>query len=262
MSATLSRCSVRRYPAGGCRSTPLEGRKPMPEHTLILLRHAKSDWSGDEADVDRPLAKRGRRQAPAIGRWLAAHIDGIDLAVVSPAARARSTWDLVSAELDVLPPIRIDDRVYAASDQQLLRVVRELPDAVKTVVLVGHNPGLEDLASVLTRESPCAAHLRHRGHRYAGALADRGSGSGGAACLGPATGGLIFRRLSDGRHAETMVVVRYLTRLRSSMVSAGRPVRDDGNHQLAAPSAALGSPSDRRQSRRHRAEPRAVGGRQ
>ncbi|MGB8382591.1 MAG: histidine phosphatase family protein [Dermatophilaceae bacterium] len=126
----------------------------MPEHTLILLRHAKSDWSGDEADIDRPLARRGRRQAPAIGRWLAAHVDGVDLAVVSPAARARRTWDLVAAELDVLPPARIDDRVYAASDQQLLGVVRELPDAVKTVVLVGHNPGLEDLASVLTRESP------------------------------------------------------------------------------------------------------------
>ena len=115
----------------------------MPEHTLILLRHAKSDWSGEEADVDRPLAKRGRRQAPAIGRWLAANIDGIDLAVGSPAARARST----PAELDVLPPIRIDDRVYAASDQQLLRVVRELADVVKTVLLVGHNPGLGGLAA-------------------------------------------------------------------------------------------------------------------
>lgn len=138
--------------AGG-RHT-IEMLSSVDGHTLILLRHAKSDWSSDEADVDRPLAKRGRRQAPAIGRWLAANIDGIDLAVVSPAARARSTWDLVAAKLDVRPPVRIDDRVYAASDQQLLRVVRELADDVKTVVLVGHNPGLEDLASVLTRESP------------------------------------------------------------------------------------------------------------
>jgi len=120
--------------------------------TLILLRHAKSDWSGDEADIARPLAKRGRRQAPDAGRWLATNIDSIDLAVVSPANRARSTWDLVSPELEVPPPTRIDDRVYAASDDELLDVVRELPDHVGTVVLVGHNPGLEDLASRLTGE--------------------------------------------------------------------------------------------------------------
>src|SRR5262249_21759110 len=120
------------------------------DRTLILLRHAKSDWSGGEADIARPLAKRGRRQAPDAGRWLAASIDRIDLAVVSPASRARSTWDLVAAELAVPPPTRIDDRVYAASDDELLAVLTELPDEVDTVVLVGHNPGLEDLASRLT----------------------------------------------------------------------------------------------------------------
>jgi phosphohistidine phosphatase len=125
----------------------------MPERTLILLRHAKSDWSGDEADIARPLARRGRRQAPDAGRWLAANLDSVDLAVVSPARRARSTWDLVAAQLDVPPRTRIDDRVYAASDQQLLTVVRELPDDIETVVLVGHNPGIEDLASLLTGES-------------------------------------------------------------------------------------------------------------
>ncbi len=124
----------------------------MSERTLILLRHAKSDWSGDEADIARPLARRGRRQAPDVGRWLATNIDSIDLAVVSPANRARSTWDLVSAELAVLPPTRIDDRVYAASDDELLAVLRELPHDVETVVLVGHNPGIEDLASRLTGE--------------------------------------------------------------------------------------------------------------
>jgi phosphohistidine phosphatase len=121
-----------------------------PERTLILLRHAKSDWSGDEPDIDRPLADRGRRQAPEAGRWLAAHLDRIDLAVVSPANRARSTWDLAGAELDPRPETRIDDRVYAASDHELLTVLRELPDDVGTAVLVGHNPGIEDLASMLT----------------------------------------------------------------------------------------------------------------
>ena len=117
--------------------------------TLILLRHAKSDWSGGEPDHERPLAARGRRQAPEAGRWLAEHVAEIDLAVVSPAERARTTWSLAAAELTVTPPVRLDERVYGASSGSLLRVVRDLPDAVRTVVLVGHNPGLEDLASTL-----------------------------------------------------------------------------------------------------------------
>ncbi|HZJ07347.1 MAG TPA: histidine phosphatase family protein [Nocardioidaceae bacterium] len=125
----------------------------MSERTLILLRHAKSDWSSDEADIVRPLARRGHRQAPDAGRWLAASIDGIDSAVVSPASRARSTWDLVSAELESPPPMRIEDRVYAASASELLGVVRDLSDEVDTVVLVGHNPGIEDLVSLLTGEA-------------------------------------------------------------------------------------------------------------
>ena len=126
----------------------------MDERTLVLLRHAKSDWSGDEADIERPLADRGRRQAPDAGRWLAANIGSIGLAVVSPAARARSTWELVAAELDVPPPTRIDDRLYAASGAELLTVVRDLPDEVDTAILVGHNPGVEDLGSLLTGARP------------------------------------------------------------------------------------------------------------
>jgi phosphohistidine phosphatase len=122
----------------------------MAEHTLILLRHAKSDWSGDEPDVRRPLAKRGRRQAPEAGQWLAEHVDAIDLAVVSPAVRAQTTWELVSAELGEVPDTVTDDRVYAVSAPDLLPVVRGLPEDCRTAVLVGHNPGLEDLTELLT----------------------------------------------------------------------------------------------------------------
>jgi phosphohistidine phosphatase len=121
-----------------------------PPRTLVLLRHAKSDWSGNETDAHRPLAKRGRRQAPEAGRWLAANLDVLDLAVVSPAVRARETWDLVAAELDAPPPTRYDERVYAASAGALLGIVRDLPEAAGTVLLVGHNPGLEELAARLT----------------------------------------------------------------------------------------------------------------
>lgn len=121
----------------------------MAEHTLILLRHSKSDWSGHEADIDRPLAKRGRRQAPEAGRWLATHVDRIDLAVVSTAKRARTTWDLISAELGERPETRHDDDAYAASVGELLDLARSLDEELGTVVLVGHNPGLEELAETL-----------------------------------------------------------------------------------------------------------------
>lgn len=122
----------------------------MSGRTLVVLRHAKSDWSGDDEDIARPLAKRGRRQAPDAGRWLNANLDRIDLALVSPAERARSTWHLVAEELDAPPEMRLDERLYAASAGQLLGVVRELPDEFHTVVVVGHNPGIEQLVARLT----------------------------------------------------------------------------------------------------------------
>ena len=83
----------------------VQTRTMDPGHTLILLRHAKSDWSTGDPDHERPLAARGVRQAPEAGRWLAAHLDRIDLAVVSTAERARRTWSLVSAELGAVPPV-------------------------------------------------------------------------------------------------------------------------------------------------------------
>jgi phosphohistidine phosphatase len=125
----------------------------MAEHVLILLRHAKSDWSVGHADIDRPLAPRGRRQAPQAGAWLAEHVDAIDLAVVSSAARARATWQLVGEALDPSPRTTISDEVYAASADELLAVVNDLPEEARTVVLVGHNPGLEDLTVLLTGEA-------------------------------------------------------------------------------------------------------------
>jgi phosphohistidine phosphatase len=125
----------------------------MPERTLILLRHTKSDWSGDQADIARPLANaadvRPRTRADGWPRTstaltsLSCHPPGA-LAAPGTSSRRNSTS---------LPRTRIDDRVYAASDQQLLTLVRELPDDTETVVLVGHNPGIEDLASYLTGES-------------------------------------------------------------------------------------------------------------
>jgi phosphohistidine phosphatase len=121
------------------------------DRTLIVLRHAKSDWSGDQPDLERPLARRGARQGSEAGRWLAEHLDdSIDLALVSPAERTRSTWELVAARFDVPPPALVDDRLYAASSARLLAVLREQPDELGTVLLLGHNPGVEDLVGRLT----------------------------------------------------------------------------------------------------------------
>jgi phosphohistidine phosphatase len=126
------------------------GRGYRAEHTLVLVRHAKSDWSANAPDLQRPLNKRGKRQAPESGRWLAEHLQPIELAVVSPAQRARSTWDLVAAELSDPPPITVDERVYTFDARGLLPIIHELSDDLGTVALVGHNPAMEEFASQLT----------------------------------------------------------------------------------------------------------------
>jgi phosphohistidine phosphatase len=115
---------------------------------LILLRHAKSDWP-DVPDRDRPLAKRGRRDAPRIGRWL--HEQGYqpDVVVVSAATRTRQTWDLVAPELGGLPAVHFEPRAYAASALTLLYLAQELPARYRTALLIGHNPGLSELATSL-----------------------------------------------------------------------------------------------------------------
>lgn len=122
------------------------------ERTLLVLRHAKSDWSGGEADLDRTLNPRGHRQATDVGSWLAEEFPTIDVAIVSPATRARATWALVAAERGDSPEARIDERAYAASVTDLLSILRELPGDLRTVILVAHNPGLEDLVALISGE--------------------------------------------------------------------------------------------------------------
>lgn len=116
-----------------------------PLRRLIVLRHAKSAWPLGVRDHERPLAPRGRRDAPAVGRALAEADCLPDLAVCSTAVRARQTWELTAAEWGTPPPVRYDARVYAAEVSELLDVVGETPDRVRTLLLVGHNPGLEEL---------------------------------------------------------------------------------------------------------------------
>lgn len=116
---------------------------------LAVVRHAKSDWTHDLPDELRPLNPRGRRDAPAVGRWLTAYFGQVDLVVCSTAVRARETLRLAAVPAG---SVRHDDRVYAASSQELMSVLDELPDDVGTAVLVGHNPGLSELVRELTGE--------------------------------------------------------------------------------------------------------------
>ncbi|MFJ2261048.1 SixA phosphatase family protein [Streptomyces sp. NPDC087844] len=124
-----------------------------PLRRLVVLRHAKSAWPDDVPDHERPLASRGRRDAPAAGRVLAGADCLPDLALCSTAVRARETWELAAAQWGTPPPVRHDARLYAAEVPELLEAVREAPAEAETLLLVGHNPGLEELVLTLAGDS-------------------------------------------------------------------------------------------------------------
>lgn len=113
--------------------------------TLILLRHAKSDYPPGVADIDRPLAPRGERDAAAAAWWLRTGYPFVDEVVVSPAVRAQQTWGYVAAAVET-GSVRTDDRIYADWGERLLAVVADLDSATHTALIVGHNPGIEELA--------------------------------------------------------------------------------------------------------------------
>jgi phosphohistidine phosphatase len=125
---------------------------------LTLLRHAKSAWDDPvQRDYDRPLNPRGRRAARTVGREMKALGLSFDSVIASPARRVRETLDEVAAVFGDMSP-RFDERLYLASARTLLNVAHEGPDAVERLMLVGHNPGLEELA--LRLAAPGAGPLR------------------------------------------------------------------------------------------------------
>lgn len=124
----------------------------MPKRTLVLMRHAKSDWSGDEPDLRRPIAKRGKLQASEAGQWLESHLPGLDFVVTSPAKRARSTWKTAGAQFSGKPIVDTDERIYTMDHGDLLAVLRGIDDDISSALMVGHNPGLDELVAQLTGE--------------------------------------------------------------------------------------------------------------
>jgi phosphohistidine phosphatase len=113
---------------------------------LMLLRHAKSKWPDGVADHERPLAKRGRKACPLMGRYMADEALVPDLAVVSTARRARETWRLVRPAFDRDIVQHDEPRIYEASAGAIRDVIGETEPGVRALLLVGHNPGLHDLA--------------------------------------------------------------------------------------------------------------------
>ena len=131
--------------------------------TLTLLRHAKSDWTDTVLrDFDRPLNGKGKRAAALVGQHLRRSMPGFDHVVASPAVRVVETLDEVQRGFGRTLAPAWDRRIYMASAVTLLDLVRDLPAAAGDVLMVGHNPGLEDLVLLLVRcrAATCARRWR------------------------------------------------------------------------------------------------------
>ena len=122
---------------------------------LMLLRHAKSSWDhADLDDIDRPLAPRGRHAAPLLGRYISRRKLEPDLVLCSSAARARQTWELVSAEWDhanatAKPRLDMRPSFYLARPAALMSAIQRIDDEVTSAMIIGHNPGMGQLARQL-----------------------------------------------------------------------------------------------------------------
>lgn len=115
-------------------------------HRLHLLRHAKASREAGVEDRERPLDGRGRDEARRVGASLPAALGAIDLVLCSPALRTRQTAELALAGFAPAPRILVEDALYLAGDAALLRRLQGLDEAAVAVLLVGHNPGLRELA--------------------------------------------------------------------------------------------------------------------
>lgn len=122
--------------------------------TLYLLRHAKSSW--DDAslkDFDRPLNNRGQKTAPKMGAFMRKQKIKPDIVISSPAVRASQTTELLREAAGLTAALRFEAEIYEATSQRLLTIVQGIDDQMNSAILVGHNPGFEELLAALTGES-------------------------------------------------------------------------------------------------------------
>ena len=124
--------------------------------TLLLLRHAKSDYPEGVADHDRPLAPRGVREAGLAGDWLRAHAPAVDAVLCSTAARTRET--LARTRIDA--PVEFSDRLYGATPGAIIEEINKVDPSVETLLVIGHEPAMSQVAlGIATEEgsNPTAA---------------------------------------------------------------------------------------------------------
>jgi len=149
--------------------------------TLFILRHAKSSWKDESLqDFDRPLNGRGRKAAELIGILMKKQKVAPDLVLSSPAIRARETIEIVMKAAKLAVELRYDQRIYEASPVQLLEVISQIEEDKKSALLVGHNPGLEDLLHVLTghaehMSTACLAKIDLKANKWSKSLSEKGS---------------------------------------------------------------------------------------
>ncbi len=130
---------------------------------LYLLRHAESSWDDPTlADHDRPLAPRGRPAAKVMAKHLGRKGIAPGLVLCSPSRRTRETLTRIAQGLGKNADVRIEAELYAASAAVLLEVLHEVPDEVESVMLIGHNPGIQDLALSLARPGSKSARVRSK----------------------------------------------------------------------------------------------------
>lgn len=127
---------------------------------LLLLRHAKSAWPESVEDHDRPLADRGRRDAPRMGAHIVSAGLQPDFALVSSARRTQETWALVAPALGKPCPSRTVPSIYEAEAQAILKAIRNAPEESGTLLVIGHNPGLETLSASLAPRGEAGATAR------------------------------------------------------------------------------------------------------
>jgi phosphohistidine phosphatase len=119
--------------------------------TLFLLRHAKSENAAPGlTDLNRALNERGRKEAQALGQYIKKENVRFDLVLCSTAVRARETTELVLASAELTSNVRYEQQIYEAGPLRLLEVVAEIEQSAKAVLVVGHNPALEELIQLLT----------------------------------------------------------------------------------------------------------------
>jgi len=130
---------------------------------VFLLRHAKSLWSDPTlSDIDRPLAPRGERAAKTIARYVRRKRIRPALVLCSPSVRTRQTLEAIEPSLGKSCSVELVPALYGASHKELLRLLQTLPDGVASVMLVGHNPGLQELALALASAGADLPRLEER----------------------------------------------------------------------------------------------------